>query len=57
MTQDLNAEEAVGDATIATADKGNRTAEHQIEEFIAALRDMTAFDLNRLDVADADPLR
>jgi creatinine amidohydrolase len=57
MAQDLNAEGAVGDATIATAEKGKRTAEHQVEGFIALLRDMTAFKLNRLYATDADPLR
>jgi creatinine amidohydrolase len=57
IAQDLNAEGAIGDATKATADKGQKTAEHQIEGFIALLRDMTAFHLNRLYAANADPLR
>ena len=57
IAQDLNAEGAIGDATKATADKGRKTAEHQIEGFIALLRDMTAFHLNRLYAANADPLR
>ena len=48
IAQDLNVEGAVGDASRATADKGRRTAEHQIDGFIALLRDMTAFPLNRL---------
>lgn len=59
IAQDLNADGAVGDASKATAEKGKRTAEHQIEGFIALLRDMTAFRLDRLYEADthADPLR
>jgi creatinine amidohydrolase len=57
IAQDLNAEGAVGDASTATADKGKSTAEHQIEGFIALLRDMTAFRLNRLYAANADTLR
>jgi creatinine amidohydrolase len=48
IAQDLNAEGAVGDASSATADKGKATAEHQVEGFIALLRDMTAFSLKRL---------
>lgn len=59
IAQDLNTDGAVGDASKATAEKGKRTAEHQIEGFIALLRDMTAFRLERLYMADthADPLR
>lgn len=59
IAQDLNADGAVGDASKATAEKGKLTAEHQIEGFIALLRDMTAFRLERLYKADAhaNPLR
>jgi creatinine amidohydrolase len=59
IAQDLNADGALGDASKATAEKGKRTAEHQIEGFIALLRDMTGFRLERLYKADtnADPLR
>jgi creatinine amidohydrolase len=57
IAQDLNAEGAVGDASKATADKGRKTAEHQVTGFIALLRDMTAFPLNRLYDADADQIR
>jgi creatinine amidohydrolase len=57
IAQDLNAEGAVGDAGKATAAKGKQTAEHQIDGFIALLRDMTVFPLNRLYAANADPLR
>jgi creatinine amidohydrolase len=55
IAQDLNAEGAAGDAAKATADKGKKTAEHQIDGFIALLRDMTAFSLDRLYTAHADP--
>jgi creatinine amidohydrolase len=57
IAQDLNAEGAVGDASKATAEKGQATAAHQIDGFIALLRDMTTFSLSRLHAADADPLR
>ena len=60
IAQDLNADGAVGDASKATVEKGKTTAEHQISGFIALLRDMTAFSLERLYRADADaatPLR
>ena len=60
IAQDLNADGAVGDASKASAEKGNTTAEHQINGFIALLRDMTAFSLERLYRTDADaatPLR
>jgi creatinine amidohydrolase len=57
IAQDLNPDGAVGDARKATAEKGNKTAEHQIDGFIALLRDMTAFKLSRLHDADADQVR
>ena len=57
IAQDLNAEGAVGDASKATAAKGKKTAEHQVDGFIALLRDMTAFSLNRLYAADAHQVR
>ena len=60
IAQDLNADGAVGDASKASAEKGKTTAEHQINGFIALLRDMTAFSLERLYRTDADaatPLR
>ena len=57
IAQDLNADGAVGDARRATAEKGNKTAEHQIDGFIALLRDMTAFKLSRLHDTDADQVR
>lgn len=59
IAQDLNTDGAVGDASKATAEKGKLTAEHQIEGFIALLRDMTAFRLERLYKAEthAHPFR
>lgn len=48
IAQDLNPDGAVGNASIATADKGGRTAEHQVSGFIELLRDMTRFPLSRL---------
>ena len=57
IAQDLNTDGAVGDASKATADKGAATAEYQIEGFIALLRDMSAFSLNRLYQPYADPVR
>lgn len=57
IAQDLNAEGAVGDASKATAEKGEQTATHQIAGFVALLRDMTAFRLNRLYSPDADQVR
>lgn len=57
IAQDLNSEGAVGNASRGTAEKGKKTAEHQIGGFIALLRDMTAFRLDRLYFADADQIR
>jgi creatinine amidohydrolase len=48
MTQDLNTAGAVGDATSATAKKGAETAAHQAAGFVALLRDIAAFSLDRL---------
>lgn len=48
IAQDLNADGAVGNAAIGTAEKGARTAAHQADGFIDLLRDMTKFDLSRL---------
>lgn len=57
IAQDLNADGAVGDASKGTAEKGRKTAAHQIDGFIALLRDMTAFSLTRLQSTNADPVR
>jgi creatinine amidohydrolase len=48
IAQDLNPDGAVGNAALATAEKGTRTAVHQVDGFIALLRDMTNFSLARL---------
>ena len=55
IAQDLNPDGAVGNASIATAEKGARTAEHQVDGFIALLRDMTRFSLSRLHAPTALP--
>jgi len=51
IAQDLNPDGAVGNAAIATPEKGVKTAEHQADGFISLLRDMTAFKLSRLHAA------
>lgn len=53
IAQDLNTEGAVGDASKGTADKGLKSAEHQVDGFIALLRDMTNFKLDRLFLSEA----
>jgi creatinine amidohydrolase len=52
MAPDLNPDGAVGNAAIATAEKGKATAIHQADGFIALLRDMAKFDLARLQSAE-----
>lgn len=48
IAQDIHPLGGAGDATRATADKGRATAAHQAERFIALLRDVTRFSLERL---------
>ncbi|MFL6797727.1 MAG: creatininase family protein [Xanthobacteraceae bacterium] len=48
IAQDLNPDGAVGDASLGTAEKGRLTAEHQADGFIALLRDVARFPLDRL---------
>jgi creatinine amidohydrolase len=48
IAQDINPDGAVGDASIATAEKGRLTAEHQADSFIALLRDVARFPLSEL---------
>jgi creatinine amidohydrolase len=48
IAQDLHAAGAAGDASIATADKGRRTAAHRADAFITLLRDVERFSLTRL---------
>ena len=48
MTQDLHASGAVGDASHATAEKGEAALAHGARAFVALLRDVGTFDLARL---------
>jgi creatinine amidohydrolase len=48
MTQDLHASGAVGDASLATAEKGEAALAHGAAAFIALLDDVERFDLARL---------
>ncbi len=48
MTQDLNATGAVGDATLASAAKGDAALTHGAEAFVELLREVDRFDLTRL---------
>lgn len=52
IAQDLNSDGVMGNAAIATAEKGRCTAEHQVEGFIGLLRDMANFRMDRLHAAD-----
>jgi creatinine amidohydrolase len=48
MAPDLNPDGAVGDATLATSEKGRLTVEHQARGFIELLRDVAEFSLSDL---------
>jgi creatinine amidohydrolase len=48
MTQDLNPTGAVGDATLATAAKGDAALEHGAKAFVELLQEIDRFDLARL---------
>lgn len=48
IAQDLHPSGAAGDASRATAEKGQATAAHAAEAFIVLLRDVTRFALDRL---------
>ncbi|NNU81115.1 creatininase family protein [Halovulum dunhuangense] len=48
IASDLNGAGTVGDASVATAEKGAATCDHQIRGFIELLRDVESFDLDRL---------
>jgi creatinine amidohydrolase len=48
MTQDLSPAGAMGDASKASAEKGEATADYWVTAFIELLRDVEAFDLARL---------
>jgi creatinine amidohydrolase len=45
MSQDLHPSGAIGDATAATADKGEVAAEHGADAFVALIADVARFDL------------
>jgi creatinine amidohydrolase len=48
MTQDLNATGAIGDATLATGEKGEAALKRGAEAFVELLREVDRFDLGRL---------
>jgi creatinine amidohydrolase len=48
VAQDLNIDGVVGNAALASAEKGERTAMHEVDGFISLLRDMSRFPLSRL---------
>ena len=47
MTQDLHPSGAVGDATLATAEKGEAALQHGARAFVALLADVERFELPR----------
>ena len=48
MTQDINATGAIGDATLASAAKGEAALIHGAQAFVELLREVDRFDLTRL---------
>ena len=46
--QDLSPHGAVGNAAVASAEKGKAVVDHQASAFVALCRDVHAFDVNRL---------
>jgi creatinine amidohydrolase len=48
IAQDLHPSGAAGDASLATVEKGRKTAEFRAEAFIRLLRDVQKFSLDRL---------
>ena len=48
MTQDINKSGAIGDATLASAAKGEAALKHGTEAFVELLREVDRFDLKRL---------
>lgn len=49
IASDLNADGTVGNASIATAQKGKKTADHYARGFIGLLKDVAATDITRFD--------
>jgi creatinine amidohydrolase len=59
MTQDLNPSGAVGDATLASAAKGEAALAHGAQAFVELLREVDRFELSRLregPIAEAEGL-
>jgi creatinine amidohydrolase len=56
MTQDLHPSGAVGDATLATAHKGDEALAHGARAFVELLQDVDRFDLKRLADGPLDGL-
>jgi creatinine amidohydrolase len=54
MTQDLNATGAIGNATLATAAKGDAALTHGAHAFVELLREIDRFDLARLKKGPLD---
>jgi creatinine amidohydrolase len=54
MTQDLNITGAIGDATQASAAKGEAALAHGAQAFVELLRDVDRFDLTRLRAGPLD---
>ena len=54
LTQDLDASGALGDATLASAGKGEAALDHGARAFVELLREVDRFDLTRLN---AGPLK
>lgn len=52
MSEDLNPSGALGNAALATAEKGKASLDHAARGFIELLQDIHAFDLTRLGSAD-----
>ena len=48
MTQDINETGAIGDATLASAAKGEAALAHGAQAFVELLREVDRFDLARL---------
>jgi creatinine amidohydrolase len=48
MTQDLHASGALGDASLATAEKGEACLDHGARAFVTLLKDVENFDLGKL---------
>lgn len=48
MSEDLNPAGALGNAALATAEKGQKSLDHAARGFIELLQDVAAFDLSRL---------